>query len=259
MHASKALFISQLFAHGGLLYLVFTGTIFQWLVCLTVYFLTGCFGMSMTYHRLLSHRSWKAPGWFQKLGILLGSIGLTGSALAWTAIHRQHHSSPDQAKDPHSPHVQPWWRVQFLSMYYKPNLRFVRDLLKDPFVVFAHRNYFLVQFIYVTLLILIEPQSIIYAYLAPAAILWHGGSLINTVGHKWGYRNFKVKDQSVNNPVLGIMMWGEGWHNNHHAKPFKSSFSHHPWELDISALFIKSIMAVNKWSLKTLNPKTQLK
>lgn len=246
MRGSTALFISQLIAHTGLVYLIFTGTIFQWLICFAMYFLTGCFGMSMTYHRLLSHRSWKAPKWFQKAGILLGTIGLTGSALAWTAIHRQHHASPDKSKDPHSPNVHPWWKVQFFSMYYKPNLRFVRDLLKDNFIVFCHRKYFLIQLIFLTALLFIDPKSVVYAYLAPAAILWHGGSLINTVGHKWGYRNFEVKDQSVNNPILGVFMWGEGWHNNHHARPFKKSFQVNFWEIDISSFFIFLFEKVTK-------------
>jgi stearoyl-CoA desaturase (delta-9 desaturase) len=143
--------------------------------------------------------------------------------------------------DPHSPNIQKWWRVQFLSMYYKPNLRFCRDLLKDKFIVFCHRYYFHINLAYACLLWFLNPFLIISAYLAPAAILWHGGSFINTIGHKWGYRNFKVLDKSVNNPLLGIFMFGEGWHNNHHAKPYKKSFSNHWWEIDISFLLIRLI------------------
>ncbi len=238
MTKSSFLFLTQLLAHLGLIYLIFSGTLIEWFICIIVYFFTGCFGMSMTFHRLLSHKSWKAPQWFQKLGVVLGTLGLTGSALAWTAIHRQHHAGPDKRKDPHSPNIQPWWRVQFLSMYYKPNLRFVKDLLQDNFIVFCHRNYFVIQLCYIALLCIIDWHAIFYAYLAPAAILWHGGSLINTVGHKWGYRNYQINDKSVNNPVLGLLMWGEGWHNNHHAKPLKKSFKVKPWEVDTSAFFI---------------------
>ena len=241
MSASSFLFISQLLAHAGLIYLIFSGSLVQWLVCFVVYFLTGCFGMSMTYHRLLAHRSWKAPHWFKKIGILFGTIGLTGSALAWVAVHRQHHGNSDKNRDPHSPNIQPWWRVQFLSMYYRPNLRYTRDILKDRFVVFCHRKYFLIQAVYIVFVSLIDIQAIIYAYLAPAALLWHGGSLINTIGHTWGYRNFNLNDKSVNNPILGVFMWGEGWHNNHHAKPFQSSFKEKAWEIDISGFFIQLI------------------
>ncbi len=236
---SHVLFGFQILAHVALALLFVYGDLKNWLVCLLIYFFTGAVGMSMTYHRLLSHRSWKSPRWLKLLGTFLGTIGLTGSALAWVAIHRQHHTSTDKIKDPHSPNIQPWWRVQFLSMYYKPNLRYVKDLLKDKQIVFLHKNYFLVQVLYFAFLwFAFEPFATVYAYLAPAAILWHGGSLINSVGHKWGYRNYKTNDLSVNNPILGIFMWGEGWHNNHHAKPFAKSFRRRFWEIDISAMLI---------------------
>lgn len=195
----------------------------------------------MTFHRLVSHKAWKAPQWFTYLGVFLGSIGLTGTALAWAAIHRQHHMGPDRDIDPHSPNRTPWWRVQFFSMYYRPNLRHVKDLLKKPYIVFFHRYYLIIQLAYAFILYLVDPFAVIYAYLAPAAILWHAGSLINTLGHKFGYRNYKTLDKSVNNLFLGIFMWGEGWHNNHHARPFAKSFKRRFWELDISALIIRMI------------------
>lgn len=239
MRSPTFLFVSQIFAHLALIFLIFSGSTLEWSICFGVYFLTGCFGMSMTYHRLLSHKSWRAPQWFKWLGALLGTIGLTGSALAWVAIHRQHHANPDKPKDPHSPNVHTWWNVQFFSMYYRPNLRFVKDLLKDKFIIGCHRHYLSIQFAYIGLLFIADPKAVIYAYLAPAAILWHGGSLINTIGHKWGYRNFSIADKSVNNPLLGFLMWGEGWHNNHHAKPNSKSFKIKFWEIDISYLFIK--------------------
>ncbi len=240
------LFIAQIIAHLGFISMFFFANFQQWLICFFIYFLTGCLGMSMTFHRLLSHRSWVSPQWFKYLGTILGSLGLTGSALAWVSVHRQHHNFPDKKGDPHSPHVQKWWHVQFLSMFYKPRLRIAKDLLRDRFIVFMHRNYIFIQLTYITTLSLIDSKAIIYAYLAPATLLWHGGSLINTLGHKWGYTNFSIKDKSVNNFLLGILMWGEGWHNNHHARPAKSKFGIHPWEIDISFLLISIIETKRK-------------
>lgn len=250
MKTPHFLFFSQLCSHLGLLYLIFYGVWWQWLVCISVYFFTGCLGMSITYHRLLSHRSWRAPLWFKRIGVLLGTLGMTGSALAWVAVHRQHHSSPDASHDPHSPNIFPWWKVQFFSMYYRPNLRYVKDLLKDKFIVFCHRKYFFIHVSYILTLVLISPEALSYCYLAPAAILWHGGSLINTVGHKWGYRNYPLPDESVNNPILGVFMWGEGWHNNHHAKPYKKSFKTKWWEFDVSAHIISLLELKNGSSIK---------
>lgn len=239
MIGSHLLLVCQILAHIGLLSMFFWASVEQWAICFLMYFLTGCFGMSMTFHRLLSHKSWLAPKWFKVLGCALGTVGLTGSAIAWPTIHRQHHIHPDQTNDPHSPNIQPWWRVQFFSMYYKPNLKLARDLIKDPTLVFFHRHYFQIQLLFAMMLLLVDPLAVIYAYLAPAALLWHGGSSINTIGHKWGYRNFAVRDKSVNNLLLGFIMWGEGWHNNHHARPSKKSFSQKPWEIDISYQFIR--------------------
>ncbi len=235
---SLTLLSLQVIAHLAFFILCFYGSALHWLICFFAYFLTGCLGMSMTYHRLLAHRSWRAPLWFKRLGILLGTIGLTGTALAWVAIHRQHHSSADRHPDPHSPNIIPWWHIQFLSMFYRPNLRYVKDLLQDDFIVYCHRNYLLIQLIFVVTLLLIDPFSMVYVYLAPAAILWHGGSLINTIGHKWGYTNYLLQNNSKNNLLLGIFMWGEGWHNNHHATPNQKSFQKKFWELDVSAALI---------------------
>lgn len=239
---SDALFLAQMFAHLALIPMIMYGTVSHWLVAILVYFFTGCIGMSVTFHRLLSHKSFESPRWFLMLGCLTGTLGLTGSVLGWVAVHRKHHMSSDLEKDPHSPHRQAWWKVQFLSMYYRPQLRLVKDLIKEPFIVFCHRQYLTIQLVYVIFLMSVfGPFALIYAYLVPAAMLWHGGSCINTLGHLFGYRSFPTKDKSVNNPILGVLMWGEGWHNNHHAKPRRKKFGLRFWELDISYLIIRCV------------------
>ena len=80
---------------------------------------------------------------------------------------------------------------------------------------------------------------LVAAYLFPAMILWNAGSFINTLTHMFGYRNFETTDNSTNIPTLGILMWGEGWHNNHHADPQNPSFKHKWWEFDLGGWFIK--------------------
>lgn len=238
------LFFGQVLAHLGFLYLICYGALWQWLITCLMYFLTGCLGMSVTYHRLFSHKSFSAPRWFQHLGLIFGGLGLTGTALAWVAVHREHHGQPDGEKDPHSPHKMAWWRVQFFSMYYRPKLKLTKDLFKNKLVIFYHRRYLWLQLAYVVpLLLLVGWESVIYAYLAPAALLWHGGSLINTLGHTplFGYRNYSTRDKSINNPLLGILMWGEGWHNNHHARPRDYFFGRKKWEIDVSSWVIRLV------------------
>jgi fatty-acid desaturase len=88
---------------------------------------------------------------------------------------------------------------------------------------------------------IIDPMLLISAYLFPAAILWNMGSFINTFTHMFGYRNYNSNDYSTNITWLGYLMFGEGWHNNHHAKPNNWNFKLKWWEFDLGAWFIKKL------------------
>ena len=82
---------------------------------------------------------------------------------------------------------------------------------------------------------------LVYFYLVPAAILWNAGSFINTLSHMFGYRNHETKDSSTNLFLLGILMWGEGWHNNHHASPASHYFGEQWWEIDLGGFLIERL------------------
>jgi len=243
-YGAHALLFAQILAHIALIYGIFTFGLAEWGIVLAVYFVTGCIGMSVTFHRLHSHRSFTAPRWFEILGTLVATYGLTGSSIAWVNTHRAHHRFTDTEKDPHSPTFLGYARVQWLSMYSSPTqLRYVRHLRKDPFHVFMHRYYF--HFHILVLLALVATVGLHTAcvvYLVPAAILWNAGSFINTICHsKFGYRNYDTKDTSKNNLLLGLTMWGEGYHNNHHARPNRAKYGHKWYEPDISWLVIKLV------------------
>ncbi len=94
---------------------------------------------------------------------------------------------------------------------------------------------------YAVICYLVDPFAVIYAYLMPALFLWHAGGLINTLGHKWGYKNYSPNDSSVNNLLTGYFVGGEGWHNNHHADPKNYIFGHKWWELDLAGIYIRLI------------------
>ena len=211
------------------------------LVTAFVYTLTACVGGTVTYHRLLSHRSFKAPRWFEVLGILIGVYGLFGTPLNWVAIHRQHHSHTDCPTDPHSPLYQPWWQVQWLSLLAKPNLRYTQDLISDKFLVWIQRNYLKIHSVIIISWISLKPSYLLYAYLWPSFLVWNFASMTNTVCHKFGYRNFETLDSSKNVWWLSILVFGEGWHNNHHAHPSRPSFSKKWWEIDLGALIIRCV------------------
>lgn len=239
MKDSYFLFAFQLVAHLAIIPLIVYGQWYHFLLTAFVYFITGCFGMTMTYHRLLSHKSWNPPKWFEYFGTIAATYGLTGSSIAWVAIHREHHHYTDKEKDPHSPEHHGFMRVQWLSMFDKPNPKYAIHLIRNKFHSWMHKHYFLIHSIIFISLLVIDPMLLVSGYLAPAAILWNMGSFINTLTHMIGYRNFNSDDNSTNIFWLGYLMFGEGWHNNHHARPNSSKFKEKWWEFDLGWFFIK--------------------
>lgn len=205
------LLLFQIVAHLGLVYLCFFGKYWHFIITFLIYFITGCLGMTMTYHRLLSHKSYNAGSFWTKFGVICGTLGITGSAISWVAIHRQHHKYSETSKDPHAPSFKGWFYSHFLSMFSTVHLRFVTDLIRDKFLVFQHRYYFQIVLFYLFLLYLIDPFAVIYAGLAPAAILWNCGSLIVSFSHRGGVPH--------NDIALALLVWGEGNHLSHHQRP----------------------------------------
>jgi len=211
------------------------------------WFLFGCFGISIGFHRLLSHRSFETTKFGMKAMSLLGCLATGGSPVSWVGAHRLHHTFPDKTGDPHSWKVSGKFNVYF---HFWPTFairrKHIRDLLKDPYQKFLHRNYFLIIFSYAGFLYLISPIAGIFAYSIPAVFAFHAFGLINTFGHGHGYRNFDVNDLSTNSWVANLLTWGEGWHNNHHRYPSYYRIGLKPNEVDISAWVIEHIPFVVK-------------
>lgn len=190
----------------------------------------------MTYHRLLSHRSWNPPKWIEYTFAYLAGIGLTGSAISWVSIHRKHHRFTDQTEDPHSPKYKSWFYCHFLSMYSEVETKYALDLLRQSFYTTQHRYYFLYAIAWGILMSLFfwDPYALLYAWLAPAAILWNAGSTIVSVSHR--------KGTVFNDTALGILVWGEGYHKNHHDDPRISRFG----KYDLGGILIELFEKWNK-------------
>lgn len=238
MLTARSLFLAQLFAHLGFIYLLFTGTWFHWLIATLVYFLTGCLGVTMTYHRFLSHKAWKAPRWFEYVGTICATLGVIGSAVSWVALHRKHHRFADTEKDPHSPLFKGFVYCQWFSMFEPVELKYVADLGRDKLYQFQHKYYFFICGLYVGVLAWIDPFAVVYAFLAPACILWNFAAFIVTFSHLSGSRDHKINCRAGNNWILGYLVWGEGWHNNHHHEPSSPYFFEKPWQVDIGGYLI---------------------
>ena len=135
--------------------------------------------------------------------------------------------------------------IQFGSMCEIPNVRYVPDLLRSKFHMWMHNYHWIPNIVYIVLVGLIDPFAVVYAYFVPTLMMWHAGSFINTINHTLGYKTNTTKDASTNNLFTGYLVSGEGWHNNHHARPgnydFGSGTSGKWWEFDPTARVIELI------------------
>lgn len=223
------LFTAQLIAHLSFIPMFLYASIAEWAIAIAIYFIAGTLGITMTYHRLLSHRSWKCPAILEKFFVLLATITMSGSAIVWVSVHRMHHKHTDTEKDPHSPLYKGFIKTQWGSMFIDITKRNIVDLLRQPFYTFQHHHYFTIILSYVLLLYIIDPFAIVYAFLVPAAIVWNMGSAIFTASHRNGAPH--------NDIVLALTSWGEGYHYNHHNNPLNKRFG----KYDIGGIVIKGI------------------
>jgi stearoyl-CoA desaturase (delta-9 desaturase) len=213
-----------------------------WLLSIFLYYFAGILGINIGYHRLLAHRSFRTYKILERGLSLLGSLAAMGSPLALVAIHRQHHRFSDTELDPHSPHrvgilrswLGFWGKIEISSMTTK-------DLRKDNFQKFLHNYYLQINIAYILVLGIIDPLLIIFAWAVPAVLIFHSAGAFDVIAHIQGYRTYETKDQSRNSWIANIITMGEGWHNNHHAKPYAWQQGEKWWELDPPSWIIKLI------------------
>ena len=234
----------------------------------------SCLGITIGFHRLMSHKSFETYRGIRIFWMILGTMSVEGAPLTWCAVHRRHHSFSDKHGDPHSPHlhgegfwemIQGLWHSQigwlFNGIWSKPNLeKYIPDLLKDPLIKSVNNNYG-----FFVLLSFAIPTVIGYFIDgwagAGLGFLW-GGMVrvffthhvtwsINSICHVLGSRDYHSNDQSTNNFVCGILAMGEGWHNNHHAFPASARHGLKWWQFDMSWLIIRTMHALGlAWNIR---------
>ena len=231
-------------------------------------------GITIGFHRLMSHKSFETYRWIRATWMCIGAMSVEGAPLIWCAVHRRHHSCSDQEGDPHSPHLHDgsfwgslkgFWYSQvgwlFAGYWSKPDLKkYVPDLLKDKMLVWLSDHYYIFVFLSLAL-----PTFIGYAIDgwrgAGLGFLW-GGLVrvfvahhvtwsINSVCHVFGKREYVSNDHSTNNAVCGILAMGEGWHNNHHAFPSSARHGLKWYQFDMSWIIIRAMQMLGlAWNIK---------
>ncbi|MBA2794239.1 MAG: acyl-CoA desaturase [Thermoleophilaceae bacterium] len=241
-------------------------------------YLASAFGITIGYHRMLTHRAFETYRPVKYLFAILGSMAVQGPVIGWVADHRKHHAHTDEEGDPHSPHVGHGSGLRGLyhahmGWLFETNgvadsKRYARDLLEDRGMRFISRNFLLWVALGLAL-----PFGLGYAFTgtlsgALTALLW-GGLVrifflhhvtwsINSICHFVGERRFETDDKSTNVFWLALPSLGEAWHHNHHAFPRAAQQGLRWWEIDISALVIRAMRRLRlAWNVVLISPERQ--
>jgi fatty-acid desaturase len=189
--------------------------------------IVGSLGVGLGYHRLITHRSFAAPKWLEYTLTIFASMSLQNEAYKWVATHRMHHQFCETEKDPHS--TRPGFFWAHMGWIFKGDAqdheeatfkKYVPDLLKDKNHVLIAKYFYVPIIVSAILLFLIGGWGmVLWGVVVRTIFGWHTTWFVNSLSHMFGKRRFETDDDSTNNWFVGILTFGEGWHNNHHAFP----------------------------------------
>jgi stearoyl-CoA desaturase (delta-9 desaturase) len=243
--------------------------------------LTGL-GVTVGFHRYLTHRSFETSKGLRAVLAALGSAAIEGPVISWVADHRKHHAFSDEEGDPHSPHVGHGGGLRgvarglfhahlgwlFIHDQRASKVRFAPDLVRDPVIKAIDRT-----FPFWAVLGLAIPFGLGVALggtigAGLTALLWGGGVRmfvvhhltysINSLCHVFGRRPFETGDRSSNLAWLAVPTFGEAWHNNHHAFPTSAIHGLGGRQIDPSGLVIRALERVGLvWNVVRVSPERQ--
>src|SRR5215204_3173241 len=250
-------------------------------ILVAMYVLTAA-GVTVGYHRLLTHRSFRTHKATEYLFAVLGSMAVQGSVIAWVADHRKHHAHTDVEGDPHSPHVghgdgvlgslRGLWHAHvgwLWSTHGEARAhKYAKDLVEDRGMRILNRKFPLIVVASLAIPAVIGGLLSWSLWGAFNGMLWGGFARIffqhhvtwsvNSVCHFFGKRRFDVEDHSTNVFWLAIPSFGESWHHNHHAFPRSASHGLKWWEIDPSAMVIKLMRRLGlAWDVVQITPERQ--
>ena len=260
------------------------GRVVSWhdLALFGVMYVITAAGITVGYHRMLTHRSFRTHKPTEYVFASLGSMAVQGPVIAWVADHRKHHAHTDVEGDPHSPHVghgegvtgvlQGLWHAHMgwlLSEHGRADWkRYAPDLYEDQGMRLINRRFVSLVFLglgipalagyLLTGTLLGAATGLLWGGLVRIFFVHHVTWSVNSVCHFLGSRRFAVEDQSTNVFWLALPSLGESWHHNHHAFPRSAVHGLRRWELDPSALLIAGMERVGlAWNVIRIAPERQ--
>ncbi len=245
--------------HVGAAFAPWTFTWQALAVMLVLHWFNGCIGITLGFHRLLTHSSLQTYKPVKYFFAFVGGLAGEGSAIDWVSNHRKHHACSDQEGDPHSPRDGAWWSHMLWLAYVLSGEarerhvnRWAPDLAKDPVMQWIGAMFIPSHIVMGAALMGIGyamggwPMAwsfLVYTVFLRLVLVLHATWLVNSASHMWGYKNYETTDDSRNNWFVALITYGEGWHNNHHAYPRMAPHGHKWWEFDITYSMIRLMKA----------------
>ncbi|MBV9416264.1 MAG: fatty acid desaturase [Solirubrobacterales bacterium] len=251
----------------------------QGLLILALFYVGVGTGVTVGFHRLLTHRSFKCHRFTKAAFAALGSAAAEGPVIDWVATHRKHHQFSDVDGDPHSPHIghDSGWRGAlhglahahigwvFSDMEVADEKRYAKDLLADPWIRFIDRTFLV--WVLAGLAAAFGLGVALSGTVAGglSALLWGGAARIffvhhatfsiNSLCHYFGRQDYDTRDESRNLAWLALPTWGEAWHNNHHAFPTSYRHGLRRWQFDPAARIIQVMEMLGlAWDVVRVSP-----
>ena len=232
---------------------------------------TACLGITLCYHRLLTHHSFKTPGWFEFLLTTCACLAWQGGPIQWVGVHRLHHMHSDKDLDPHSPQHGFTWAHMFWCMVKKPDgfdpaeitcdlahsrvLHILNTFFWVPQIIFTVGLYYAGEWASSTWIGGSGISWVVWGVFLRTTVVYHGTWFVNSACHTWGYRNYETRDRSTNLWWVAILAFGEGWHNNHHKFQWSARHGLRKSEPDLTYLLICFLEKIGlAWDVKL--PKT---
>jgi stearoyl-CoA desaturase (delta-9 desaturase) len=197
------------------------------------------FGITAGYHRYFSHRTYKTSRVFQFVLALMGTLALQKGIMWWAANHRDHHRYSDKPEDIHSP-VQEgfWWsHIGWIisDKFVETRWNRVKDFIQYKELKLLNTYWIFVYALFcIAIFALLGFQYLVWGCFVPVVLCWHMTFCVNSICHLFGYKRYKLSDESRNNPLVAIATFGEGWHQNHHYYPASARQGFKWYEIDVT-------------------------
>ncbi len=252
--------IFMVFIHVASLF-AFLPSTFSWSavgLAIFLHWVTGGLGVTLGWHRLVTHRSFQTPKWLEYFLVFCGTLSLQGGPIWWVGLHRHHHLYSDQDVDHHDSCKGFWWSHMGWMMRDVPAEaeipRFTKDIADDRFYQFLDKYFFQIQVAFAILLFAIGGLPFLFwGVFVRLVLVYHTTWFVNSATHKFGYRTYESGDRSTNCWWVALLAYGEGWHNNHHAFQYSARHGLKWWEIDATWMMIQVLQKLGlAWKIKLI-------